>query len=126
MKDGDVKVGFYRATGPVTRNAAGDPQADMSFAVDTNPRMQNLVHATMKGGTLVTDPFEFYMIADPFAVGEYRFKQTRVRLTLNDDGSLKGILGGYEPWLPIYESFAIAGPVNELNLSVDAAGIYYA
>jgi hypothetical protein len=126
VKDGDVKVGFYRATTPVTRNAAGDPQADMSFTVDTNPRMQNVVHATLHNGTLTTDPFEFYMIQDPFAVAEYHFKQTRVRLTLNDDGTLKGVLGGYQPWLPVYESFAVGGPVNELNLSVDAAGIYYA
>ncbi len=126
IKDGDVKVGFYRATAPVTRNAAGDPQADMSFAVDTNPRTQNLVHASMHNGTLTTDPFEFYLIQDPFGVAEYHFKQTRVRLTLNDDGSAKGTLGGYEPWLPIYHSFALGGSTNELNLSVNTPGIYYA
>ncbi len=126
IKDGDVKVGFYRGTTPVTRNAAGDPQSDMSFTVDTNPRLQNLVHATMRGGTLTTDPFEFYLIQDPFAVAEYHFKQTRVRLTLNDDGTAKGVLGGYEPWLPVYHSFALGGSTNELNLSIDTPGIYYA
>ena len=126
IKDGDVEVGFYRGTGPVTRNAAGDPQDDMSFTVDSNPRVQNLVHASMRGGTLTTDPFEFYMIQDPFAVTEYHFKQTRIRLTLNDDGTAKGVLGGYEPWLPVYESFALGGSTNELNLSIDTPGIYYA
>jgi hypothetical protein len=126
IKDGDVKLGFYRATSPVTRNAAGDPQADMSFTVDTNPRMQNVVHATIKNGTLWTDPFEFYMVQDPFGVAEYHFKKTQIRLTLNDDGTAKGVLGGYQPWLPIYEGFALGGAVNELNLSIDAPGIYYA
>jgi len=126
IKDGDVKLGFYRGTSPVTRNAAGDPQADMSYTVDTNPRMQNVVHATMKDGTLWSDPFEFYMVQDPFGVAEYHFKKTQIRLTLNDDGSAKGVLGGYQPWLPIYEGFALGGAVNELNLSVDAPGIYYA
>ena len=126
IKDGDVKLGFYRGTSPVTRNAAGDPQSDMSFTVDTNPRMQNVVHATMKNGTLTSDPFEFYMVQDPFGVAEYHFKKTQIRLTLNDDGSAKGVLGGYQPWLPIYEGFALGGAVNELNLSVDAPGIYYA
>ncbi len=126
IKDGDVKLGFYRATAPVTRNAAGDPQSDMSFTVDTNPRMQNVVHATMHNGTLTTDPFEFNMIQDPFAVSEYHFKKTQIRLTLNDDGSAKGVLGGYQPWLPIYESFALGGSTNELNLSVNTPGIYYA
>ena len=126
IKDGDVKVGIYRGNSPVTRNAAGDPQADMSYTVDTNPRMQNVVHATMKSGMLTTDPFEFYMVQDPFGVTEYHFKQTRIRLTLNDDGTAKGVLGGYQPWLPIYHGFALGGAVNELNLSVDAPGIYYA
>ena len=126
IKDGDVKLNVFRATGPVTRNAAGDPQSDMSFTVDTNPRTQNVVHATMKNGTLWSDPFEFYMIQDPFAVAEYHFKKTRIRLTLNDDGTAKGVLGGYQPWLPIYESFALGGSTNELNLSVNTPGIYYA
>jgi hypothetical protein len=126
IKDGDVKVGIFRATGPVTRNAAGDPQSDMSFTADTNPRTQNSVHATMKNGTLTTDPFEFHMIQDPFAITEYHFKQTQIRLALNDDGTAKGVLGGYQPWLPIYEGFALGGSVNELNLSIDAPGIYYA
>jgi hypothetical protein len=126
IKDGDVKIGFYRATTPVTRNAAGDPQSDMSYTVDTNPRMQNVVNATMKNGTLTTAPFEFYMVQDPFGVTEYHFKKTRIRLTLNDDGTAKGVLGGYQPWLPIYEGFALGGAVNELNLSIDAPGIYYA
>jgi hypothetical protein len=126
VKDGDVTVGFYRATGPITRNAAGDPQSDMSYTVDTNPRLQNAVHAVMKNGTLWTDPFEFYLLQDPFAVAEYHFKKTRIRLTLNEDGTAKGILGGYEPWLPVYESFALGGSTNELNLSVNTPGIYYA
>jgi hypothetical protein len=126
VKDGDVTVGFYRATGPITRNAAGDPQSDMSYTVDTNPRLQNAVHAVMKNGTLWTDPFEFYLLQDPFAVAEYHFKKTHIRLTLNEDGTAKGILGGYEPWLPVYESFALGGSTNELNLSVNTPGIYYA
>jgi hypothetical protein len=126
IKDGDVKIGFYRGTAPVTRNAAGDPQSDMSYTVDNNPRMQNLVHGTMKNGTLTTDTFEFYLLQDPFGVTEYHFKQAKVRLTLNDDGTARGVLGGYEPWLPIYESFALGGSTNELNLSVNTPGIYYA
>ena len=59
-------------------------------------------------------------------MAEYHFKKTRVRLTLNDDGTAKGVLGGYQPWLPIYESFALGGSTNELNLSVNTPGIYYA
>jgi hypothetical protein len=66
------------------------------------------------------------MIQDPFGVTEYRFKQAKIRFKFNPDGSIQGILGGYQPWLPIYTSFALGGSVNELNLSIDAPGIYYA
>jgi hypothetical protein len=126
VKDGDVEIGIYRATGPIMRNAKGDPQSDMTFVVDDNPRMQNKVHAVVKNGVATTDPFELYMLQDPFGVTEYHFKQTKIRLKFNSDGSLQGVLGGYQPWLPIYTSFALGGSVNELNLSVDAPGIYYA
>jgi hypothetical protein len=126
VQDGDVKVGIYRATSPIARNASGEPQADMTFQVDPNPRMQNSVHGTIRDGVVTTDPFELYMVQDPFGVTEYHFKQAKLRLALNADGSLKGILGGYEPWLPLYTSFALGGSVNELNLSIDVPGIYYA
>jgi hypothetical protein len=126
VKDGDVEVGIYRATGPILRNAKGDPQSDMTFAVDDNPRMQNAFQGHIKNGVLTTDFSDFYMIQDPFGVTEYRFKQAKLRFKFNPDGSIQGILGGYQPWLPIYTSFALGGSVNELNLSIDAPGIYYA
>lgn len=126
VKDGPVQIGFYRATGPVTRNAAGDTQSDMTFQVDSNPRWQNRARGIIHDGVLVTEKFEFNMTNDPFAVTEYNMKEARVRLHLNPDGTLKGIMGGYQPWLPIYESFALGGSTNEFNLSIDAPGIYYA
>ncbi len=126
VQDGDVQIGIYKAMTPIARNASGEPQADMTFQVDGNPRFQNSMHGKVKDGVVTTDPFELYMIQDPFGVTEYHFKQARLRLTLNPDGSVKGILGGYEPWLPIYTSFALGGSVNELNLSIDVPGIYYA
>jgi hypothetical protein len=126
VKDGDVTLGIYRATSPITRNAAGDPQSDMSFKIEDNPRVTNVVHAKIKDGVIVAEPFEFNMIHDPFGVTEYHFKDTHLRLALKPDGSLKGVLGGYQPWRTIYTSFALGGSVNELNLSVDVPGIYYA
>lgn len=123
----NVTVGIYRATGPTTRNASGDPQADMTFRIDPNPRMQNVMHGKIKDGVLITDRFDFDMLQDPIlGVAEYIFKDAKLRLTLNPDGSLKGILGGYTPWKTIYVSLAVGGSVNELNLSIDMPGSYYA
>jgi hypothetical protein len=126
VKDGDAQISIYRATGPVTRDAAGNPQADMTFQVDPNPRWQNTAHATIRGGMLMTEQFTFNMADDPFAVPEYNIKEARLRLRLNPDGTLKGIMGGYQPWHAIYASFGVPGSTNEFNLSIDVPGIYYA
>jgi hypothetical protein len=126
IRDGDVEIGFHRATGPITRNAAGDPQADMTYEVTPNPRWRNAVHGHIRNGRLMTDIFDFTMSDDPFAVPEYTIKRARIRLSFNPDGTVKGILGGYQPWKPIYVSFGVPGATNEFNLSIDVPGIYYA
>jgi hypothetical protein len=66
------------------------------------------------------------MIDDPFGIPEYHMRQARLRLTLKPDGTAKGVMGGYQDWDPIYVSFAVPGATNEVNLSIDIPGIYYA
>lgn len=123
--DPDVDVTFYRATGPIMRNAAGEAQADQSFQADGNPRNTSKVKGHIKDGVLTTDTFDFNIIGDPFTVPEYHFSKAQVRLKMDGDG-VKGVIGGYQPWKMIYASFSIGGSVNEANLSIDVQGIYYA
>ena len=125
-RDGDVTVTFSRATSPVMRMASGEPQADVTFRLDSNARTRNVVHGTVRNGVLLTDRFEFDLLQDPFGVAEYRFMDARLRLTFAPDGSIKGVLGGYTPWRPIYVSLALGGSTNEGNLGIDAPGIFYA
>ena len=125
-RDGDVTVTFSRATAPVMRMASGEPQADVTFRLDPNQRTRNVVHGTVHNGLLLTDKFEFDLLQDPFGVAEYFFMDARLRLTFAADGSIKGILGGYTPWRPIYVSLALGGSTNEGNLGIDTPGIFYA
>lgn len=126
LNDDDVQVSVYRAREPIVRDAVAEPQSDMTFHVDPNPRMQNRVRGVIKNGVLTTEPFDFYMIGDPFAIPEYDLAEARLRFTWNKDGNLSGILGGYQSWEMIYWSFAAGGSVNEANVSIDVPGIYYA
>ena len=125
QNDDDVTVSLYRAVEPVTRNALGEPQADLTFRIDPDPRIQNKVRGKIQNGVLTTDAFKFFMSGDPFAMPEYELKRARVRLTLKPEG-VKGVVGGYQPWEPIYFSYAIAGAQHEAGLSFDVPGIYYA
>ena len=124
--DPDIEIGIYRAYEPVARNAQGESQADLTFRIDPTPRLQNRVHGHIKDGVLESDPFDFTMLGDPYAMVEYEFHEAHLRLTPTEDGGLKGILGGYHPWLPIYTSYALAGAAFEVNLSLDLPGMYYA
>lgn len=124
--DPEVEVGIYRAVEPVARNAQGEPQASFTFRIDPTPRLQNRVRGRVKDGVLETDAFDFTMLGDPYAMVEYNFHKARLRLALTDDGGLKGILGGYHEWLPIYTAYALAGAAFEVNLSLDLPGMYHA
>jgi hypothetical protein len=124
--DDDVTVTMSRAIEPVVRNASAEPQADMTFRIDPNPRIHNVTHGKIKNGVLTVQPFDFYMIGDPFSLPEYELRNAHLRFKINDDGSLQGLMGGYQPWDTIYWSFASGGSVNEANVSVDIPGIYYA
>ena len=66
------------------------------------------------------------MLGNVFFQPEFHFMDTRLRLTLNPDGTTNGILGGYEDWKTIYWSYASGGVFNEAVVSLDIPGIYYA
>lgn len=125
QNDDDVEVSVYRAIEPVVRDATAEPQADMTFHIDPSPRTENRVRGKIKDGVLVTEPFDFYMIGDPFAIPEYDLGNARLRFTWDANGNMNGILGGYQDWEMIYWSFASGGSVNEANVSIDVPGIYY-
>jgi len=98
----------------------------MTFKVNPSPQSQNVVKAKIVDGVVYTDTFEFYMTGDPLAIADYDLGRAKLRLTMKEDGGLDGIVGGYQSWRTIYSGFALPGATNEINLSVDIPGIYYA
>jgi len=65
-KDGDVTVGIYQATAPITRNTVGNPVPDMTFRVSEDPRSRNLVRGRLEKGMIRTDTFTFNMLGNIF------------------------------------------------------------
>lgn len=124
--DDDVTIGIYHALEPVTRDATGKVQADMSFRINPAPRSHNVVKGKIKNGILESERLDFYMTGDPLAIADYDLRRARVRLQMKADGTLSGTVSGYQSWKTIYSGFALPGVTNEINLSVDVPGIYYA
>ena len=58
---------------------------------------------------------------------ELELLRAQINLTMQPDGSLKGYLGGYRPWEPVYKGWINArGPVIEALTWVQLPGVYYA
>ncbi|HCX14968.1 MAG TPA: hypothetical protein DGZ24_06580 [Rhodospirillaceae bacterium] len=125
--DEEIQIGFYRAFGPVKRDATGDVRSDMSMWVDPDPRMQNVVRGSIKDGVITSAVFEFAMLGNPMFMAEYSLHEARVRLEITPEGRLQGVMGGFQPWQDIYYgNFGSQGWATEHSAGVDFPGAYYA
>jgi hypothetical protein len=124
--DGPVTVVFDRAVEVATRDSSGGARADMTFHIDPDPRGHNVLHGVRKGDRITTEPASMTLLADPFLLPKFEFTDVHLRLDLKPDGSLRGILGAYQPWYPIYAQKAVLAFAFEYATSVDVPALYYA
>ena len=126
QNDEDVLVRVAQATRPVVLDAMSDVQADLTFQEDNNLATKSEVRGSIKDGMLTTDTFDVAMNGHRWAWPELRFKDARIRLKLEEDGSATGIIGGFQKWAPLYVPQAEGGAGYEGMLSMDLPGMYYA
>jgi hypothetical protein len=125
-KDGDVTVTFDKAIERMRLDANADVRRDMTFRVDPNPRTHVDFKGRIKDGVLTIDPGYFKMVGDTFIVTDFDIVNTHLRLKLKPDGSLEGLLGGYQTWAPIYFYYGSSGSTHENMFGLNMPGIYYA
>lgn len=126
-KDGDVTVVFQESIDPVTtQDANARVRRDMTYRVSPRPTSYNVLRGKLEGGVINTSPAKLSMRADSYLQPSYDFLQARLRLMLHPDGSLQGMLGGYQPWFELYWSHAKVGYIDERGFGVDAPALYYA
>jgi hypothetical protein len=67
------------------------------------------------------------MLRNPAYDRDLELLRARIDLTIQSDGALKGYVGGYRPWEPIYNGWVNArGPVIEALTWVQLPAVYYA
>jgi hypothetical protein len=125
-KDGDVTVTIDRALEHVLKDANSQAMADATFRVDPDPRFHNVVRGKIKDQVLTIEPSNVRLAGDPFFITELDFRNTHLRMRMKPDGSLEGILGGYQPWLPIYFFYGGSGFNVEQMAGINMPGVYYA
>lgn len=125
-KDGEVTVSFDRALHYLKSNIDGTPRADNTYRIDPDPRSHNVLRGRIKGGQIeITDHGDFRMLQNPMVVNDFKLTNTHMRIKLKPDGSLEGIIGGYQLWSDIYAGFAHSAPAMEVCITGDIPGLYY-
>jgi hypothetical protein len=120
--DGDVTVTFDRAYNHLIRDVHGGAMEGVTFTIDSNPRSHSTFHGRIRDHVLTIDPGQFSMTGESPIQQIVRFTHTQLRLKMNPNGSLSGLIGGYQPWMDFYYWAAIAG---ETDSQMDLPGLYY-
>lgn len=125
-KEGDVTVTFQRALEATKWDALSQTRSDMTYRIDPNPRSHSVAKGHLKDGTITTtEAFKFNIVADPYYVQEFRFKDARIRLKLLPNGNLDGVIGGYQPFDDPYWGVANGGIALECCAGIDFVGMYH-
>ncbi|MBX7201190.1 MAG: hypothetical protein K1X51_17625 [Rhodospirillaceae bacterium] len=122
-KDGEVTVTFDRALDVTLRDGHGGVLSGATYTVDADPRSHSVLKGRIKDQVLTVDDGQMAIQGESQFYAWLRFVKTHVRFKMLKDGSLTGIVGGYQPWRDYYYFLAIRG---EDTGQVDLPGVYYA
>ena len=128
MNDNNVKVGFYMSEDKMVKGGDGNIARDYTFTVQPHAKYEGLFEAkTKKGVITTTKPSESVTLRDPGYTRDLELLQAQLKLEMKEDGSLRGYVGGYRPWRPVYDGWVDArGPVIEALTWVELPAVYYA
>lgn len=120
-QDGEVTVTLDRATRHPRRDALGKVLAGATYVIEPDSRSHNVLQGRIRDGVLSIEPQEIYLEAEMPYYPEIALKNTHMRMTLGDDGTLSGIWGGIQDWRRWIYMFT-ARPAN----NADTLGIFHA
>ena len=128
-KDGDATITFDRAIEHVDRDVNGDTQADTTFRIDPDPRSHNVLQARIENGSIIVknnDSAALHLVGDPLLVAQLNLHNVHLRLKMKPDGTLDGILGGYQPWREVFFHLGQGAGNIEGPFSIDLPGVFHA
>lgn len=94
--DKDVRVGIYANADPIQLSAARNPLSFATYNPDQDPRFRAETRGRIVNGVLTTDPVNvrFHSVTNTMRL-ERPMDAARLRMTVQPDGSLDGVLAGY-------------------------------
>jgi len=102
MNDDKVTVGVYNSSDQIVKDAASLVAHDYTFRVNPDPAFQTAFEASIKNGVLESKAPMLLRTHDHMQ-GRYdrpwlELHQARVRMTFNEDGTARALIGGYRDW----------------------------
>lgn len=128
LNDKDVTVGYYMSTDKMVKDGNGDIARDYTFRIRPHAKYEAIFPAkAVKGRIVSTKPVDAVMLRNPAYDNDLDLLRAQVDLTMKEDGTLRGYIGGYRSWLPVYNGWVNArGPVIEALTWVRLPDVYYA
>lgn len=127
--DDNVTVGIYQSGDKMVRSGDGRIVEDYTFTIQPHTKYEGIFPARVKDGRITSKGSVDWMMRDP-SPGAVRsgieIAKGQIDFTMKDDGSLKGYIGGYRPWAPVYYGWGGFGQVNEVLTWINLPAAWYA
>lgn len=125
--DDDVEVIFATTDDRPTLDSKQNFIPGASFTVSDNPRWRNVLRGHIADGVLSTEPADI-RVTRRFGIGgvrgerlEWDLRRSRFRLVFQQDGSVKGLLGAYQPYDQVTKMTRTGGIGAALVAGIDCA-----
>jgi hypothetical protein len=113
-RDGEVTIRIERALEHLRANLNGTPRSHMTYRADPDPRSINEFRGVIKDGTLlVKGDKDFSILWNGLSAPVLNLKNLHLRLTLQPNDTLDGLIAGYQPWRELYFAFSHNGIVGD-------------
>ncbi len=127
MNDKKIKVGFYVSDDKMVKDGNGNIARDYSFRIRPSVKYEAILPGRSVNGRISSTGPADIMLRNPAYDRELELLRARIDLSMQPDGSLRGYVGGYRPWEPIYRGWVNArGPVIEALTWVQLPAVYNA
>lgn len=125
--DSEVIVDVYAGAEPMVRDPAGNVLANASLSPIADPKFHRRMKGRITNGVLETTPIVDLIVPDNMLKSRRPIEifRPRFQLMLNDDGTAKGLLGGYRSLSTLF----VPGESSDTPLSYvgyQCEGMYHA
>lgn len=131
VNDPEVQVIYANTDDRPMADAAGRPIFNATFSVATSgPKSgyRNVLRGRIVNGVLTTDPKQILLSQDGGGVttAKFDFARGRIRLEFKADGTIRGMVGGYQPLGSDMRPARTGGAGTVTIAGINCAGLYNA